>query len=224
MIWQSDRPAGGGRRHHPRRHGARDRRARSSPPGARRRRERRRRHLRRARAAGGPRGGAARRARARPRRRAGGLAAQPPGVGGRGARRAARRRRGDGRAARPPPTRSSRAQLDDSGAKLVVTLPGLASRVGARDVIAAGPDLLARARPCAVGDAPRLALLPYSSGTTGLPKAVVITHRNLSTAVRQFQAGLRLTERDTLLAVAPFAHVMGFVPTSRSRSRPARPS
>jgi len=30
--------------------------------------------------------------------------------------------------------------------------------------------------------------------------------------VRQFQAGLRLTQRDTLVAVAPFAHVMGFVP------------
>ena len=56
------------------------------------------------------------------------------------------------------------------------------------------------------------ALLPYSSGTTGLPKAVAITHRHLSTAVRQFQAALRLTERDTLIAVAPFAHVMGFVP------------
>jgi acyl-CoA synthetase (AMP-forming)/AMP-acid ligase II len=103
------------------------------------------------------------------------------------------------------------AQLDDSGAKLVITLPSMAARVGARDVIAVGDDLLAARGPVPSAGA-EVALLPYSSGTTGLPKAVTITHRNLSTAVRQFQAGLRLSERDTLIAVAPFAHVMGFVP------------
>ena len=60
-------------------------------------------------------------------------------------------------------------------------------------------------------DAP--ALLPCSSGTTGLPKAVVLTHRNLACATAQLGVGLRLRERDTLLGVAPYAHVMGFVVT-----------
>jgi acyl-CoA synthetase (AMP-forming)/AMP-acid ligase II len=104
------------------------------------------------------------------------------------------------------------AQLDGSGAPLVVALPSMADRVGGRDVLVVGDDLLG-ARGPVPSVAAEVALLPYSSGTTGLPKPVAITHRNLSSAVRQFQAGLRLGARDTLLAVAPFAHVMGFVPS-----------
>ncbi len=56
-----------------------------------------------------------------------------------------------------------------------------------------------------------VALLPYSSGTTGLPKGVMLTHANLVASVRQVQSGLCLSERDTTVAVAPFFHVMGFV-------------
>jgi acyl-CoA synthetase (AMP-forming)/AMP-acid ligase II len=64
----------------------------------------------------------------------------------------------------------------------------------------------------AVDPATAVAMLPYSSGTTGLPKAVQLTHANLVASVRQILAGLRLTERDVVLALAPFSHVMGFVP------------
>jgi long-subunit acyl-CoA synthetase (AMP-forming) len=62
-------------------------------------------------------------------------------------------------------------------------------------------------------DPEAIALLPYSSGTTGLPKGVVLTHANLVTSVRQLGRHLRPTRRDVALALAPFSHVMGFVVT-----------
>ena len=58
-----------------------------------------------------------------------------------------------------------------------------------------------------------MALLPYSSGTTGLPKGVPLTQANLVTSVRQVGRGLRVGEGDTLPAVPPFSHIMGFLVT-----------
>ena len=62
------------------------------------------------------------------------------------------------------------------------------------------------------------ALIPYSSGTSGLPKGVVLTHANLVTAVRQAQRGLRLTPDDVVAVLAPLHHVMGFVDHARLRA------
>jgi acyl-CoA synthetase (AMP-forming)/AMP-acid ligase II len=110
------------------------------------------------------------------------------------------------------------AQLRDARASVLMTTPplldaarGAAASAGVREVLALGA---APGRPggspVALSDELR-ALLPYSSGTTGLPKGVVLTHRNLVTSVRQIGRGVRLSERDTLLAAVPFFHVMGFV-------------
>ena len=41
----------------------------------------------------------------------------------------------------------------------------------------------------------------------------MLTHANLAAAVAQLGRGLAFGDRDTVLAVAPFAHVMGFVPS-----------
>ena len=41
----------------------------------------------------------------------------------------------------------------------------------------------------------------------------MLTHRNLNAAIEQIQLALGLTERDVVLALPPFCHVMGFVVT-----------
>jgi long-chain acyl-CoA synthetase len=52
-----------------------------------------------------------------------------------------------------------------------------------------------------------LLALPYSSGTTGLPKGTMLTHANLVSNHIQCIAAGRITERDTLLIFLPFYHI-----------------
>jgi acyl-CoA synthetase (AMP-forming)/AMP-acid ligase II len=54
-----------------------------------------------------------------------------------------------------------------------------------------------------------LAVLPYSSGTTGLPKGVMLTHRNLVANLVQVDAALPVKPDDVLIAVLPFFHIYG---------------
>ena len=52
--------------------------------------------------------------------------------------------------------------------------------------------------------------LLYSSGTSGLPKAVMLTHRNLiANMISQGIAAHAFTEEDTAISVLPFFHVAG---------------
>ncbi|MEE8396817.1 MAG: 4-coumarate--CoA ligase family protein [bacterium] len=59
-----------------------------------------------------------------------------------------------------------------------------------------------------------LVVLPYSSGTTGLPKGVMLTHHNLVDNLCQFD-GIEdispYTEEDTLIAFLPFFHIYGLI-------------
>ncbi|MFD5559387.1 AMP-binding protein [Kitasatospora griseola] len=119
------------------------------------------------------------------------------------------------------------AQLRDSGARWIITvaafLPVALEAATAHPVAeifvcdrAEGHRSLA---DLAATDAPEptpefdpatdLAVLPYSSGTTGLPKGVMLTHRSVSTNLAQVDALLRTAPGERILAVLPFFHIYG---------------
>src|SRR6185295_3021623 len=56
-----------------------------------------------------------------------------------------------------------------------------------------------------------LVALPYSSGTTGLPKGVMLTHHNLVSNLKQMEGLEYFSESDTLICVLPLFHIYGLV-------------
>jgi acyl-CoA synthetase (AMP-forming)/AMP-acid ligase II len=64
-------------------------------------------------------------------------------------------------------------------------------------------------RPVAINAREDVAVLPYSSGTTGLPKGVMLTHYNIAANVKQGLATEQLTSDAVGLCVLPFFHIYG---------------
>jgi acyl-CoA synthetase (AMP-forming)/AMP-acid ligase II len=55
-----------------------------------------------------------------------------------------------------------------------------------------------------------VAFLPWSSGTSGLPKSVVLTHRNLVASLCQTRPVHQVREDDIVIAALPLFHAFGF--------------
>ncbi|CAM3700570.1 AMP-binding protein [Tsukamurella ocularis] len=73
-------------------------------------------------------------------------------------------------------------------------------------------DLIERDLPApevTVDSSTALAALPYSSGTTGLAKGVMLTHRNLVANIAQSGVPIDVCRDDRVMAVLPFFHIYG---------------
>lgn len=81
--------------------------------------------------------------------------------------------------------------------------------VGYADLLASAPADPPTRTTTAVGD---VAVLLYTSGTTGRPKAAMLTHHNWMAMVRNLMAELPLIDdTDVLLHAAPMSHLSGSI-------------
>jgi len=123
-------------------------------------------------------------------------------------------------------------QLNDSKARFLLTVPTFlakareaAAKSRIEEVFVFGEAegatpfaalLAGGSKPPAIAFNPAedLVVLPYSSGTTGLPKGVMLTHRNIVANLCQC-AGMEsmegFAEDDVSLGVLPFFHIYGMV-------------
>ena len=74
-----------------------------------------------------------------------------------------------------------------------------------------GPFMQSQAGTLPPVQANQSALLMYTSGTTGTPKGVLLTHANLLHAARSMASWHSLTEADTVLSSLPIYHINGQV-------------
>ncbi|WP_324783405.1 4-coumarate--CoA ligase family protein [Streptomyces sp. H51] len=119
-------------------------------------------------------------------------------------------------------------QLKDSAARWIVTVSplletarraaGLAGGVEEILVCDSAPghrsliDMLGSTAPepqVDIDPAEDIAALPYSSGTTGVPKGVMLTHRQIATNLAQLEPYADTGPGDRILAVLPFFHIYG---------------
>jgi acyl-CoA synthetase (AMP-forming)/AMP-acid ligase II len=118
--------------------------------------------------------------------------------------------------------------LNEAGARFLLTLPSdvakattLTARTKVEEVIVFGEAdgatsfgslLSADAAPDPVIDpAQDVVTLLHSSGSTGYPKGVMLTHRNMIANVLQTSIVARCDEDERVLAVPPFHHAFGLV-------------
>src|SRR5262245_63458351 len=120
-------------------------------------------------------------------------------------------------------------QLEDARARALVTVPPFLDKAaeaardaGVRELYVFGEaegaipfsSLLSSGGSLpdvAIDRREQVVVLPYSSGTTGLPKGVMLTHYNLVANILQSACVMKTEEDDVLLGVLPFFHIYGMV-------------
>jgi acyl-CoA synthetase (AMP-forming)/AMP-acid ligase II len=118
-------------------------------------------------------------------------------------------------------------QLVDSGAEYLLTIPQLMSKASAAMPASAVKKIFVIGeaegaisftsllkeddKPARAQINPRedVAVLPYSSGTTGFPKGVMLTHWNLVSMLRQMEGTEAFSKTDTMVCVVPMYHLYG---------------
>ncbi len=71
-------------------------------------------------------------------------------------------------------------------------------------------EALERSRPASLDD---LATVIFSSGSTGDPKGVMLSHYNIASNLKQLAQVFALNRKDRILGILPFFHSMGFTAT-----------
>lgn len=112
-----------------------------------------------------------------------------------------------------------RRLLANAGARVVVAdrqlLPAARLLASTREVSATSLDNLESQGELGAGVArvvsADLALIQYTSGSTGDPKGVALSHGNLIANMRAIGQGARLTDRDVAVSWLPLYHDMGLI-------------
>ncbi|MER5709943.1 4-coumarate--CoA ligase family protein [Streptomyces sp. NPDC002122] len=122
-------------------------------------------------------------------------------------------------------------QLRDASARWIVTVSPLLPAARAAAELAGGIEEIFVCDQAPAGDGVRslqaflaatgpvpdhpidpdedIAALPYSSGTTGVPKGVMLTHTSIATNLAQLSPLVPMGPGDRILAVLPFFHIYG---------------
>jgi 1-acyl-sn-glycerol-3-phosphate acyltransferase len=112
--------------------------------------------------------------------------------------------------------------LANAGARFLVAMPeakpiahSLHHAAPALETVVSVDALLDDAEPTtpAVGEATDVALIQYTSGSTGEPKGVVLSHANLLANIRAIVAGIQLAPTDAVVSWLPLYHDMGLIGT-----------